>query len=40
MSHTPVLLLRAAPGDPWLRIEGFVTPDELVGDYRKLLDAR
>jgi protein SCO1/2 len=37
MSHTPVTLMRAAPGKPWLRIEGFVTPDELVGDYRNLL---
>jgi len=37
MSHTPVTLLRAAPGKPWLRIEGFVTPDELVDDYRNLL---
>jgi len=37
MSHTPVTLLRAAPGKPWLRIEGFVTPDELVDEYHKLL---
>ncbi len=37
MSHTPVTLMRAAPGKPWLRIEGFVTPDELVDDYQKLL---
>jgi protein SCO1/2 len=37
MSHTPVTLMRAAPGKPWLRIEGFATPDELVDDYRKLL---
>jgi protein SCO1/2 len=37
MSHTPVTLMRAAPGQPWLRIEGFVTPDELVDDYRNLL---
>jgi protein SCO1 len=37
MSHTPVTLIRAAPGQPWLRIEGFVTPDELVDDYRHLL---
>ncbi len=37
MSHTAVTLLRAAPGRAWLRIEGFVTPDELVDDYRKLL---
>src|SRR5882724_13721500 len=37
MSHTPVTLMRAAPGEPWLRIEGFVTPDELLDDYRNLL---
>jgi protein SCO1/2 len=37
MSHTAVTLMRAAPGKPWLRIEGFVTPDELVDDYRNLL---
>jgi len=37
MSHTPVTLMRSAPGKPWLRIEGFVTPDELVDDYRNLL---
>jgi protein SCO1/2 len=37
MSHTPVTLMRATPGEPWLRIEGFATPDELLADYRKLL---
>jgi protein SCO1/2 len=37
MNHTPVMLMRAAPGKPWLRLEGFVTPDELVDDYRNLL---
>ena len=37
MSHTPVTLMRAAPGKPWLRIEGFVTPDELVDNYHTLL---
>src|SRR6266566_2039655 len=25
MGHTPLTLLRAAPGEPWTRIEGFVT---------------
>jgi protein SCO1 len=39
MSHTPVMLLRSAPGRPWLRLEGFVTPDELLDDYKKLLAA-
>ena len=37
MSHSPVTLLRSAPGKPWLRIEGFITPDELLDDYQKLL---
>jgi protein SCO1 len=40
MSHTAVTLMRAAPGEPWLRIEGFVTPDVLVQEYRQLLAAR
>jgi protein SCO1/2 len=39
MSHTPVTLLRAAPDKPWLRIDGFVTPDELLRRYRQLLAA-
>jgi len=40
MSHTPLTLLRAAPGEPWTRIEGFVTPDELLHYYRAVLAAR
>ena len=40
LSHTAVTLMRAAPGKPWLRIEGFTTPDDLVRDYRELLAAR
>ena len=40
MSHTPVTLMRAAPGRPWLRIEGFLTPDELLQHYHQLLAAR
>lgn len=40
MSHDAVTLLRAAPGEPWLRVEGFVTADELVRDYQKLRGAR
>jgi protein SCO1/2 len=39
MSHNAVTLMRAAPGKPWLRIEGFVTPDALVRDYRELVAA-
>jgi protein SCO1/2 len=40
MSHALVTLMRAAPGKPWLRIEGFVKPDDLVRDYRELVAAR
>jgi protein SCO1/2 len=40
MSHSLVTLMRAAPGKPWLRIEGWVTPDDLVQDYRELLTER
>jgi protein SCO1/2 len=39
MNHNPVTFLRIAPGKPWLRIEGFVKPDDLVRDYRKLTAA-
>jgi len=40
MSHTPLILLRAAPGKPWLRIDGFVTPDQLLSHYRDMIVAR
>ena len=40
MSHTPVTLLRASPGQPWTRIDGFVTPDQLLTHYHQLLAAR
>ena len=40
MSHTAVTLLRAAPGQPWLRLDGFVTPDQLLLHYRQLLAAK
>jgi protein SCO1 len=36
MSHTPLTLMRAADGKSWRRIDGFVTPDELLSQYRQL----
>jgi protein SCO1/2 len=36
MNHVPVTLLRAAPGASWVRLDGFVTPDQLMGEYREL----
>jgi protein SCO1/2 len=38
MSHAPITLVRAAPGKPWLRIQGFVTPGELLQQYRRQLE--
>ena len=37
MNHTPVTLLRAAPGKSWLRIDGFASADELLSAYRQLV---
>lgn len=37
MNHTPLTLIRMAPGKPWLRIDGFATPDDLMREYQKLL---
>jgi protein SCO1/2 len=36
MNHMPVTFLRAAPGRPWVRLDGFATPAELLGEYRRL----
>ncbi len=30
MGHRPITLLRVAPGKPWVRFDGFATPDELL----------
>jgi protein SCO1/2 len=40
MSHAPVTLLRAAPGSPWRRIDGFATPDQVLREYRQLLASK
>ncbi|MBB6581490.1 SCO family protein [Ralstonia solanacearum] len=37
MDHNPVVLLRAAPGKDWLRIDGFATADELLDSYHGLV---
>jgi protein SCO1/2 len=33
MSHDPLTLMRPAPGKPWMRIDGFTTPDDLLAKY-------
>ncbi len=37
MNHAAVVFLRPAPGKPWVRMDGFVTPADLVGEYRTLV---
>jgi protein SCO1/2 len=39
MSHTPFTLLRAAPGKPWVRLDGFATGADLLAERQKWLDA-
>jgi len=40
MDHTPVTFLRAAPGRPWVRLDGFASSDELAQELRELVAAR
>ena len=35
MGHTPVTLLRVAPGAPWVRFDGFATPDMLLQELNQ-----
>ena len=34
MLHEPVTLFRPAPGKPWVRFDGFVSPQDLVREWR------
>ena len=40
MSHTAVTFMRATPGAPWRRLDGFATPEDLLQQYRALLASR
>ncbi len=33
MNHIPVTYLRIAPGKPWVRLDGFASPDEVIREY-------
>jgi protein SCO1 len=35
MNHTPLTLYRAAPGQPWVRLDGFADADQLLSEYRR-----
>jgi protein SCO1/2 len=34
MSHTPLTLMRAAPGKPWIRFDGFVSAEQMLAEKR------
>ncbi len=36
MNHSSVIFMRAAPGKSWVRLEGFVSPDVAIREYRSL----
>ena len=37
MNHTPVTLVRLAPAAPWIRLDGFASADQLLGELRTAL---
>jgi protein SCO1/2 len=37
MNHVPVTYLRAAPGKPWVRLDGLRSPDDIVKEYLGLV---
>ena len=40
MNHQPTTYLRAAPGRPWVRLDGFYGPTALVNEYRNAVHAK
>jgi len=37
MNHESVILMRSAHGKRWLRLEGFMTPADVISEYKKQL---
>jgi protein SCO1/2 len=37
MNHVPVTYLRAAPGKPWIRLDGLQSAEDIVKEYRALI---
>jgi protein SCO1/2 len=40
MDHSPALLVRATPGAPWVRIDGFATAEQVLAELPGLLASR
>jgi protein SCO1/2 len=39
MNHDPLTLMRAAPGKPWVRVDGFASAADLLVQYRAMVAA-
>jgi protein SCO1/2 len=37
MNHTSVIFMRPAPDKPWVRLEGFASPDAIIQEYKTLI---
>ncbi len=40
MNHEPTVLLRQGPDAPWVRLDGLVSADDVVKEYRQLMAMR
>lgn len=40
MNHQPVFLIRRSAGTPWLRLDGQITPRELMAEFRQRMSTR
>jgi protein SCO1/2 len=40
MNHVPVTLVRQQPGDPWVRLDGFATADQLMAELPMVCNTR
>ncbi len=40
MNHTPLTIIRVAPGKTWVRLDGFAKPDELIAEVQGRAPAR
>jgi len=40
MNHTPVTFVRTAPGKPWVRLDGFANPDQILHELPLLASSQ
>lgn len=40
MNHASVIFMRPAPDKPWVRLDGFVSPDTVISEYDRMLKGK